>query len=328
MKKRLLGIAVLVIVLSTLFISALICSGKEPFNLEKFLQMLAVNLPAGCLMGAAQYGACVLLRKCVPLRADTCQIALDFLCCNAAVALAAVAFGLMTKPGYYVIMLTWNSLIWLAIELCLYHARSVEHERSVARLEKENAMYRYEALKDKINPHFLFNCLNVLASLTYEDAATANTFAKRLSAVFRYLLSHNEGTTVSVGEELEFVRAYCYLEKVRFGGCLDIRIEADAAYTERRLLPASVQMLIENAIKHNVVSDRKPLRIAVRVGREDVLVENDVCLRSNVERHGIGLSNLRQMAGMMGQQLRVEDDGKVFRVALTYIDRVTGSCNL
>lgn len=319
MRKRLLGIAFLVIVLSTLFISALMCSGNAPFNSGKFLQMMAVNLPAGCLIGAAQYGIIVLLRKWVALRSDTLQMVLDFLCCNVVIALTALVFGLITRPGYYVIMLTWNSLIWLAIELCLYHARSMEHERSVERLEKENAMYRYEALKDKINPHFLFNCLNVLSSLTYEDAATANIFAKRLSAVFRYLLSHNEGTTVSVADELEFVRAYCYLEKVRFGDCLDIRIDEVGAYAECRLLPASVQMLIENAIKHNVVSERNPLRIAVTIGHEGVVVENDVCLRSNVERHGIGLNNLRQMVAMMGLQLRVEADGNSFRVVLPYI---------
>lgn len=288
MRQSLLWIAVLVIVLSTLFISALMGTGSAPFAFGQFLHLLAVNLPVGCLIAAAQYGIIVALRRYVSLRSDTLRILLDFVCCNAVVGLAAAAFGVMAKPGYYAIMFAWNSIIWLVIELCLYHAGSVDHERAMALLEKDNAMYRYEALREKVNPHFLFNCLNVLSSLTYEDPPAANVFAKRLSAVFRYLLSHNEGTTVSVGEELEFVRAYCYLEQVRFGDCLGIRVETHPSCSERRLLPASVQLLVENAIKHNVASEDHPLRIIVAAGPDGVRVENSVCLRGNVEATASG----------------------------------------
>lgn len=99
------------------------------------------------------------------------------------------------------------------IEIFLYHKSQLENEMKLNIAEKEKAVYQFETLKNQINPHFLFNSLNVLSSLAYQDAEKANLFAKKLSSVYRYLLATHERETVTLQEEMQFVDSYLYLEK-------------------------------------------------------------------------------------------------------------------
>lgn len=147
-------------------------------------------------------------------------------------------------------------------------------------------------MKSQINPHFLFNSLNVLSSLAYESADETNLFAKRLAMVYRYLLAKNNEMTVELGEELKFIKHYVYLEKVRFGDALQVVIE-DRSDGKHHVFPISIQLLIENALKHNVVSQERPLVINVMADSRGVTVSHLLQPRNNVDKSGYGLNILR-----------------------------------
>ena len=139
----------------------------------------------------------------------------------------------------------------MAQQLTTQQALHREEVRNLA-LEKDLEHTRLEVLKSQVNPHFLFNSLNVLSALTYQDAGKANLFAKKLSSVYRYLLVTQEEAKVPLQKELDFVNAYIYLEQIRFGETLCIHMTCDNEALRKYIVPASIQMLIENALKHNI----------------------------------------------------------------------------
>lgn len=159
-----------------------------------------MNLPCCILIGYADYRVAKSLQKRFPDR-NVIRIASSILLTALPVGLFAVAINYAVARLYahpfsiagsvFPIML-WNSLIVLFIELFFYNRRQIEQQRRLALMEKEKALYHFETLKNQINPHFLFNSLNVLASLAYEDAEKTNRFAKKLSGVYRYLLTTHD----------------------------------------------------------------------------------------------------------------------------------------
>ncbi|MEM1408507.1 MAG: histidine kinase, partial [Bacteroidota bacterium] len=125
-------------------------------------------------------------------------------------------------------------------------------------LKKQNAEARFEALRNQINPHFLFNSFNVLSSLVYKDADTSSKFIDQLSNVYRYLLFNQQNKIVKLGEEIAFLESYIYLLKIRFQDNLNIKKNIADRVRDTYIAPATLQLLIENAIKHNVVSKATP----------------------------------------------------------------------
>lgn len=160
------------------------------------------------------------------------------------------------------------------------------------RLQKENMAARYESLKSQVDPHFLFNSLNALTNLVYEDQDKAAKFIKQLSEVYRYVLDSRDKEVVALEEEQQFLESYFFLQKIRFGDKLQLRIQLDG--TRSMVAPLVLQMLIENAIKHNIVSEENPLTISVYAEGGYIFVENTlqpkVVLRE--ESPGIGLENI------------------------------------
>lgn len=209
----------------------------------------------------------------------------------------SLALGLPSLINYYsldnlsmkeavrssILVIPWNWLVVLQIEIFYFHLKQVQ-------LEKEKNVYQFEALKNQINPHFLFNCLNVLSSLAYQNAEKTNLFAKKLSNVYRYLLCTHERPTVALAEELSFVDSYLFLEKIRHGDTLQIHLENDGTHQHLKLIPANIQLLVENAIKHNISTPQSPLHIRITVDRAGVTVANNLQLRNYVtkKRYGTG----------------------------------------
>jgi len=123
--------------------------------------------------------------------------------------------------------------------------------------------YKYESLRNQINPHFLFNSLNVLSDLVYDDQVLAIKFIRQLSDLFRYILDSRDKELVPLSEELEFIRSFTFLLKTRFEQKLTIDIEVQPGQNDY-IVPMTLQLLIENAVKHNEVSEAFPLRIQIR----------------------------------------------------------------
>ncbi len=161
-------------------------------------------------------------------------------------------------------------------------------------LQSENIRNQYEALKNQLNPHMLFNSLNTLRSLVREDQDRAQNYIQELSKVLRYTLQSNEGQLVTLHEEMKFVSAYIFLLKMRFENNLIFDIHIDNKYNSYHLPPMAIQMLIENAVKHNEISNRNPLTIVIQTLDADcICVSNKLQPKINSNPGmGVGLANL------------------------------------
>lgn len=186
------------------------------------------------------------------------------------------------------------------------------------KLKKENNQAQLDSLRNQVNPHFLFNSLNTLISIIPDCPDTAIDFTQKLSNVYRYLLSVREKELVELQTELDFIQSYIFLLKVRFEQNLIFEIEIPEELKTRLLPPVSLQLLIENAIKHNVVSREKPLRIQMYVENDFLIVKNN--LQAKLEKEastGIGLENIRKRYQILSaKQMEVIHSSNHFTIAL------------
>ena len=256
-------------------------------------------------------------------------------------------FGLLSTFGYtigsvYILTATFKWLtdfnvefardmlyttipITIAISAFMHSKEFLENWRKAAldaeTLKKESAVARYESLKSQVNPHFLFNSLNALTNLVYEDQDKAAKFIKQLSEVYRYVLDSREKETVSIQEELRFVKSYLYLQEIRFGDNLKVRLDLDNALGN--VAPLALQLLLENAIKHNIVSQEDPLFVEMKIKEEFIWVENKLQRKSvsGENSPGMGLNNIRSRYAFLSNKAVIvnESEGK-FSVGLPIIE--------
>ncbi len=186
------------------------------------------------------------------------------------------------------------------------------------RLKKEQMATRYESLKNQVNPHFLFNSLNALTNLVYEDQDLAADFIRQLSKVYRYVLETRSKEVVSLETEMKFVESYLFLQHIRFDDKL--RVEASVSGFENRMLPPlALQMLLENAIKHNTIAKDEPLTISIRVEEDMLVVENNLQIKNipTEESSGMGLANIKARYEFLSDKpVVVEKTESYFRVKL------------
>lgn len=211
-------------------------------------------------------------------------------------------------------------LVAIAMMACyllrsLYQKRMTDVENETLRAESLRS--RFETLKSQLDPHFLFNSLNTLQSLIDVDANDAEAYIQQLSSVLRYTLQNKE--VVALSEELRCVDAYCKMMQMRYGDNLHFDVDVDPRYMDYLVLPLSVQGLIENAIKHNVISTRQPL--TVRVSTDDkgqLTVSNAIQHKvTNEDGSGIGLANLVERYRLKWEEnVEISDNGMFFSVTL------------
>jgi sensor histidine kinase YesM len=171
-------------------------------------------------------------------------------------------------------------------------------------LKRENIASQFETLKSQVNPHFLFNSLNTLITLIPEDPQLAVAFVQKLSNVYRYVLQNKDKELVTLAEEMKVAEAYLFLLKTRFGENLRVHIDIPPGQMDKFIAPLTLQMLLENAIKHNVVSAEKPLHIDLYVEKDQVLVvKNNLQRKSSVpDSTQTGLANISQRYRLLCQQ--------------------------
>ena len=186
-------------------------------------------------------------------------------------------------------------------------------------LAAENMRNRYEALKNQLNPHFLFNTLNTLDGLIGFDDEKAHSYLQNLSSSFRYTIQNKEITTLK--EELDFVKSYTFMMKIRYGDNLRIQYAVDEKYNHFFIMPISLQLLMENAIKHNVINSKNPLTIFIETTENDTIkVSNSIQPKINAEAgEGIGLANLIERYKLLfGKEVMITQNG-VFGVEIPLI---------
>ena len=230
------------------------------------------------------------------------------------------------SPQYYV-----NSLI-IAIVISgifysfYYYKNRQEHRFKEQKIIAGKAAAQFDALKNQLDPHFLFNSLNVLTSLIEEDQDAAQRFTTSLSKVYRYVLEQKNKELVPVDEEFAFARTYVRLLKMRFEDSIVFEIPEKSTNPEARIVPLSLQLLLENAVKHNVVTSARPLRITVKEEDGYVVVTNNLQPKQVVKRSiGVGLQNIRQRYGLLTErQVEIGEADEHFRVALPILTNQVG----
>ncbi|MFC0876192.1 sensor histidine kinase [Saccharicrinis sp. FJH2] len=188
-----------------------------------------------------------------------------------------------------------NLLIWLLFfTLAFFFILWRKSSKKEQQLREENLRFQYRTLKAQVNPHFLFNSLNTLSELVYSDAKKADSYIQKLSQIYRYIIENETNDLVPLKKELAFVDKYFALQKERDNGKIELHstiFDAD----QYQVIPVSVQMLIENALKHNAVSMDQPLIIELNVENDVICVKNNIQRKSTMqESTGTGLKNLKE----------------------------------
>ncbi len=177
------------------------------------------------------------------------------------------------------------------------------------KLQKENLQSQFEVLKQQVNPHFLFNSLNVLTSLIKVDPDLAEAFTEKLSKVYRYVLENKEKDLITLATELDFIKSYAFLLDIRFSGKLFIEINVDEKHTESLVVPMVLQLLVENAVKHNTFSKKNPLYILLTVDNDNNLtvINNLQNRKTQMVSTGVGLVNISKRYSLLTDKEPVFD---------------------
>ncbi|AZQ45206.1 histidine kinase [Nonlabens ponticola] len=214
-------------------------------------------------------------------------------------------------------------VIFTLVISVIFHAIYFYKELQQAKIQEQkviagSATAQFDALKNQLDPHFLFNSLNVLVSLIEENQDAAVKFTTSLSKVYRYVLEQRGKQLVSVQEELEFARLYVQLLKMRFEDSLIVDIADSSVLPDQYIVPLSLQLLIENAVKHNVVSSSQPLHLSIHPAGDKLVVSNTLSPKKVLSTTtGVGLQNIASRYGLIStQQMSVLKSETHFNVQL------------
>jgi two-component system, LytTR family, sensor kinase len=220
--------------------------------------------------------------------------------------------------GEYLILIIITSIIYAKSFFREWRIQVIQGQK----LKQEAISLQYQIMQNQVNPHFLFNSLNTLGSLIDLDHHKAKEFTRELSMFYRELLYFKDKDLVPLSDELNFVKKYIYLQKIRFGDNFEVQIflKEPNGY---EVIPMSVQMMVENAVKHNIISKEKPLNIIIGQSNEaEIFVENNLQLRENISgSNQIGLKNLtEQYRFLTGKEMVIMRDEHFFRVTIPLIN--------
>ncbi len=219
-------------------------------------------------------------------------------------------------------------IVTMAYESFYFFEEWKKNVQKTESLARENVQSQLETLKNQLDPHFLFNSLNTLAALIDDENAPAGEYLEKLADVYRYVLTSQDKNTVSLAEEMIFVDDYVYLNKVRFRDNLQVTKEISPEAYCRLVAPLSLQMLVENAIKHNVVSKEKPLHIQIiQEGDRYLTVMNNVEAKVMFDNSTkVGLKNIANRYQLLSEeQIEIIKVGDIFKVRLPLLrPRFTG----
>lgn len=225
----------------------------------------------------------------------------------------------------------YNYINWFTINIALLisaflHAKGFMEELKKTskkevveqKLIAKSANAQFESLKNQLDPHFLFNSLNVLSSLIDENPRQAQKFTASMSKIYRYVLEQKDKELVTVEDELEFAKTYCELLKTRFEDSVDFIFDVKKEDYRRFVVPLSLQLLLENCIKHNFATSSKPLIIKIYSENDTLCIENNLQVREQIkESSGIGLANIVQRYSLLTKKnVFIEKSDDYFKVKL------------
>ncbi len=226
-------------------------------------------------------------------------------------------------PNNYVFAIVVTLIVTLILHLVYFYKNYQENRVKQEKIIAGTASAQFESLKNQLDPHFLFNSLNVLSSLIEENPDNAQRFTTSLSKVYRYVLEQRDKELVTVQEELAFAKTYMNLLKMRFENSISFELPNDFENIEARVVPLSLQLLLENCIKHNIVSEQKPLHIKIYIENNELIVENNKQKKEVLQdRKGVGLQNIvNRYAILTERKVAVYETDEVFRIKLPILTK-------
>lgn len=223
----------------------------------------------------------------------------------------------------YLVAIIITLVVTLAFHAFYFYKAYAENKVKEQKVIAGTASAQFESLKNQIDPHFLFNSLNVLSSLIEENPDNAQKFTTSLSKIYRYVLEQKDKELVSVEEELSFAKTYMNLLKMRFENSISYELPTDFDNPEAKVVPLSLQLLLENTIKHNVVSEQKPLHIKIYIDNNYLIVENNLQKKEVLQdRKGVGLQNIVNRYGLISERkVLVEQTETAFKVKIPILTK-------
>lgn len=232
--------------------------------------------------------------------------------------IVATAFGLNARVGWAGTILC-NMLLLMGVEMVYYIKRSREALKREEMAKREALQYQYDALKAQINPHFLFNALNMQVSLISLDAERAIEYTSELSNVYRYILTIQNKALIPLNEELDFLNSYISILKARYSNNFNVDIRYECDISRKYIIPYTTQLLVENVTKHNIISPRHPMIISITISEDYLVVSNPITSKENTTSSGIGLLYIKQQLQGEGKEVAIENDGKTFTAKIPYL---------
>ena len=227
------------------------------------------------------------------------------------------------KFHYYIVSLLITLIVSLVFHTIYYYKKAQEKKVKEQKIIAGTASAQFESLKNQIDPHFLFNSLNVLSSLIEENPENAQRFTTSLSKIYRYVLEQKDKELVLVSEELAFAKTYMNLLKMRFENSLFYELPEHILNDNAMVVPLSLQLLLENAVKHNRVSEKKPLSIRIKIVGDVLIIENDLQKKKVLEnRKGVGLQNIiDRYAILTHRKVEIVESQTLFSVSLPILTK-------
>ncbi len=227
------------------------------------------------------------------------------------------------RLSYYVVALVITLGFSVFFHAFYFYKHWQEGKVKEQKIIAGTASAKFDALKNQLDPHFLFNSLNVLTSLIDEDPRQAQKFTTSLSKVYRYVLEQKNKDLVTVDEELQFARTYVQLLKMRFEDSIVFEIPEASSHPEAKIVPLSLQLLLENAVKHNTVTSGRPLHIRVYEEDSTLVISNNLQEKQVVRKgSGVGLRNIQQRYNILSdRKVIIEKSATTFEVKLPVLTK-------
>ena len=223
----------------------------------------------------------------------------------------------------YIVASVFTFVVLLIVHFIYIYKGYQENKVKEQKIIAGTANAKFESLKNQIDPHFLFNSLNVLSSLIEENPENAQRFTTSLSKIYRYVLEQKDKELVSVEEELAFAKTYMNLLKMRFENSLFYELPTTILNPEAKVVPLSLQLLLENTVKHNVVSEQRPLHIRIFIEGDYLAIQNDYQKKEVLqERKGVGLQNIINRYGIItNRKVLIEQNEQTFTVKIPILTK-------
>ncbi|MBD5356117.1 MAG: histidine kinase [Bacteroides sp.] len=213
-----------------------------------------------------------------------------------------------------------NNIIILLMAEAVYYFQSYKESQKIAEeAGRKIIQYKYDALKAQINPHFLFNSLSLLSSLVSIEPKKAKKFIIELANMYRYIMAHEGSELTTVDNEMEFLQSYLQVLEMRYNNKFKVVFYGEAP-GGACIVPYTMQLLIENVTKHNVISSKSPMEVTVTFSHDQITICNPVLPRPTKNTSGIGLRYLKGLYASHGKEFRVINDGENFIATIPYIN--------